>query len=44
MSSFGTRETLYEHFFFGDTIKLPGELYLSYDKKPYVKRVNDLLG
>ncbi|WP_338656195.1 4-hydroxyphenylacetate 3-monooxygenase, oxygenase component [Sporosarcina sp. FSL K6-1540] len=44
MSSFGTRETLYERFFFGDPIKLSCELYRSYDKKPYVKRVNDILG
>lgn len=44
MSSFGTRETLYERFFFGDPIKLSGDLYRSYDKKPYVERVKDLLG
>jgi len=44
MSSFGTRETLYERFFFGDPIKLSGELYRSYDKKPYVERVKDILG
>lgn len=44
MSSFGTRETLYERFFFGDPIKLSGELYRSYDKKPYVNRVKDILG
>jgi 4-hydroxyphenylacetate 3-monooxygenase len=44
MSSFGTRETLYERFFFGDPIKISGELYRSYDKEPYVKRVMDILG
>jgi len=44
MSSFGTRETLYERFFFGDPIKLSCELYRSYDKKPFVERVNDILG
>lgn len=43
MSSFGTRETLYERFFFGDPIKLSSELYSSYDKEPFVKRVEDLL-
>jgi 4-hydroxyphenylacetate 3-monooxygenase len=43
MSSFGTRETLYERFFFGDPIKLSGELYRSYDKATYVKRVKDIL-
>ncbi len=44
MSAFGTRETLYERFFFGDPIKLAGQLYHSYDKKPYVSRVKDILG
>jgi len=44
MSSFGTRETLYERFFFGDPIKLSSELYSDYDKKPFVKRVDDILG
>lgn len=43
MSSFGTREILYERFFFGDPIKLSNELYSSYEKKPFVKRVKDLL-
>ena len=44
MSSFGTRETLYERFFFGDPIKLSSELYSSYDKRPFVKRVENVLG
>lgn len=43
MSSFGTRETLYERYFFGDPIKLSSQLYLSYDKSECVKRVNDFL-
>lgn len=43
MSSFGTRETLYERFFFGDPIKLSSQVYLSYDKTPYVKRVQHFL-
>jgi len=43
MSTFGTRETLYERFFFGDPIKLSSQLYHSYDKDPYVKRVKDFL-
>ncbi|MFZ3577005.1 4-hydroxyphenylacetate 3-monooxygenase, oxygenase component [Virgibacillus sp. DJP39] len=43
MSSFGTRETLYEQFFFGDPIKLSSQLYFSYDKEEYVKRVNEIL-
>jgi len=44
MSSFGTRETLYERFFFGDPVKLSSELYRAYDKKPFVERVGDFLG
>lgn len=44
MSSFGTRKTLYERFFFGDPIRLSSHLYHAYDKKSYVKRVEDLLG
>lgn len=43
MSSFGTRETLYERFFFGDPIKLSSHLYFSYDKTPYVNRVENFL-
>ncbi|MDQ0271498.1 4-hydroxyphenylacetate 3-monooxygenase, oxygenase component [Cytobacillus purgationiresistens] len=43
MSSFGTRETLYERFFFGDPIKLSSQLYFSYDMKPYLKRVETFL-
>lgn len=43
MSAFGTRETLYERFFFGDPVKLSGQLYHAYDKEPYVARVRDML-
>ena len=43
MSSFGTRQTLYERFFFGDPIRLTSELYLGYNKAPYVQRVKDML-
>ncbi len=44
MSSFGTRKTLYERLFFGDSIMISGELYRPYDKEPYVKREMDILG
>ncbi|MBE1555643.1 4-hydroxyphenylacetate 3-monooxygenase, oxygenase component [Sporosarcina limicola] len=44
MSAFGTRETLYERFFFGDPVKLASQLYHSYDKEPYVERVQSVLG
>ena len=43
MSSFGTRQTLYERFFFGDPIRLSSQLYNSYDKEPYVQRVKKII-
>jgi len=43
MSSFGTRQTLYERFFFGDPVRLASQLYFSYDTDEYVQRVKDLL-
>ncbi|QFF97555.1 4-hydroxyphenylacetate 3-monooxygenase, oxygenase component [Psychrobacillus glaciei] len=43
MSSFGTRQTLYERFFFGDPIRLSSELYHSYNKASYVQRVKSIL-
>lgn len=43
MSSFGTRETLYERFFFGDPVQLTSYLYVSYDKEHYVQKVTDFL-
>ena len=43
MSPFGTRETLYERFFFGEPVQLTSYLYLSYDKERYVQRVTDFL-
>lgn len=43
MSAFGSRQTLYERFFFGDPIRLSGGLYQSYDKSPYTTFVHDFL-
>lgn len=43
MSAFGSRQTLYERFFFGDPIRLSGGLYQSYDKSPYTAFVHDFL-
>ena len=43
MSSFGTRQTLYERFFFGDPVRLSGILYQSYNREHLVKRVEDFL-
>lgn len=43
MSAFGTRETLYERFFFGDPVKLASQLYHEYEKEAFVKRVEKLM-
>ena len=43
MSAFGTRQTLYERFFFGDPVRMAGALYNGYDKQPYVDRVKAFL-
>ncbi|HWI47629.1 MAG TPA: 4-hydroxyphenylacetate 3-monooxygenase, oxygenase component [Rummeliibacillus sp.] len=43
MSSFGTRQTLYERFFFGDPVRVTMALYHEYDKKPYVEFIKKKL-
>ncbi len=43
MSPFGTRQTHYERFFFGDPVRVSGLLYRLYDKQQYVEKINDLL-
>jgi 4-hydroxyphenylacetate 3-monooxygenase len=43
MSSFGTRQTQYERYFFGDPIRLSSLLYKTYSKDEYVKQVSDFL-
>ncbi|MEG0450261.1 MAG: 4-hydroxyphenylacetate 3-monooxygenase, oxygenase component [Lysinibacillus sp.] len=43
MSSFGSRQTLYERFFFGDPVRLACSLYQNYDKGSYVKMVERFL-
>lgn len=43
MSSFGTRQTQYERYFFGDPVRLSGLLYNTYPKDEYVKQINDFL-
>jgi 4-hydroxyphenylacetate 3-monooxygenase len=44
MSAFGTRQTLYERFFFGDTVKFSVTFYNSYDKTKCVEMVRQFLG
>ncbi len=43
MSSFGTRQTQYERYFFGDPVKLSGNLYSNYAKDQYVEEVRKFL-
>ncbi|HYB03851.1 MAG TPA: 4-hydroxyphenylacetate 3-monooxygenase, oxygenase component [Nitrososphaerales archaeon] len=42
-SSFGSRQELYERFFFGDPVRMAGNLFNWYDKQPYKERVQKLL-
>lgn len=43
MSSFGTRQTQYERFFYGDPVRLASDLYRFYPKDNYVNAVVDYL-
>ncbi|MEQ6355443.1 4-hydroxyphenylacetate 3-monooxygenase, oxygenase component [Lysinibacillus sp. M3] len=43
MSNFGTRQTLYERFFFGDPVRLASALYNSYNREELVSRVDNFL-
>lgn len=43
MSSFGTRQTLYERFFFGDPVRISTALYNDYNKEPFVQLVKKRL-
>lgn len=43
MSSFGTRQTQYERYFFGDPIRLSSNLYRNYLKDQYVGEINKFL-
>ena len=43
MSSFGTRQTQYERYFFGDPIRLSSNLYRNYLKDQHVGEINKFL-
>jgi 4-hydroxyphenylacetate 3-monooxygenase len=43
MSSFGTRQTQYERYFFGDPVRLSGALYHTYPKQGCINMVKDFL-
>ncbi|CAN5321088.1 4-hydroxyphenylacetate 3-monooxygenase, oxygenase component [soil metagenome] len=39
VSMFGSRQVLYERFFFGDPVRMAGALFNTYDKQPYMDMV-----
>ncbi|MER1987125.1 MAG: 4-hydroxyphenylacetate 3-monooxygenase, oxygenase component [Solibacillus sp.] len=43
MSAFGTRQTQYERFFYGDPVRLAGDLYQTYPKEDAVESVRKFL-
>lgn len=43
MSSFGTRQTQYERYFFGDPVRVASDLYKTYSKGEYVQKVIEFL-
>ena len=43
-SAFGSRQVLYERFFFGDPSRMASALYGIYDKEPLKDRVREFLG
>lgn len=43
MSSFGTRQTQYERYFFGDPVRLKSDLYRSYPKDEYAQEIRNFL-
>ena len=42
-SAFGSRQVLYERFFFGDSSRMASALYNVYDKEPLMARVREFL-
>ena len=43
LSAFGSRQVLYERFFFGDPVRMASALYLSYPKEKYRERIQAFL-
>lgn len=43
MSAFGTRQTLYERYFFGDPVRLASGHYISYAREDCLKLINQFL-
>ncbi|HET9001583.1 MAG TPA: 4-hydroxyphenylacetate 3-monooxygenase, oxygenase component [bacterium] len=43
VSAFGSRQALYERFFFGDPVRMAGAMFNAYDRTPYMERVKEFL-
>lgn len=43
LSSFGSRQVIYERFFFGDPVRMQMATFGSYDRQPYMDRVRAFL-
>ena len=43
ISAFGSRQILYERFFFGDPVRMAGAMFNAYDRRPYMERVRTFL-
>ena len=43
LSAFGTRQVLYERYFFGDPVRMAGALFFSHDRSKYMDKVRDFL-
>ena len=43
MSAFGSRQSLYERYFFGDPVRLASGFYQNYDKDPSISLVDTFL-
>jgi 4-hydroxyphenylacetate 3-monooxygenase len=43
LSSFGSRQVLYERFFFGDPVRMQMATFAGYDRQPYIERVRAFL-
>lgn len=43
LSAFGTRQVLYERFFFGDPVRMAGALVANHDRTAYMERVREFL-
>jgi len=43
VSAFGSRQALYERYFFGDPVRMAGAMFNAYDRRPYMERVRACL-